>query len=647
MADPRQQPLYNSAIIQSFIRYTNAVYPNLDRVRLFSMTGIEAHQVEDNGHWFSQEQVDRFHDSVVKLTGNPNVAREAGRFTSTPDAMGTMARYAVGFIGPAKVFEMIGQITRRYTRSATYESRRVGRNRIELIVTPREGIEEQKYQCDNRMGYFDAIVSHFNHNLPSIEHPECVFHGGSCCRYTVTWTDSKAEVWKRARTLVILAAGVCLPLSWLLVPPGWFPGIAGALVGSGFLLASVSSRFERAELKLVINNLRTTTEGLVDMISVNYDHALMINEIGRIIGKCTRIDTLLPEVCTVLQKRLDFDRGLVLLTSDDQSRLVYRAGFGYSPAQVDELAQEGLHLDQPQSRGIFVRCFREQRPFLVNDVSVLEGELSQRSQRFLQAVGSKSFLCCPIVFEDRCLGVLAVDNVETKRPLVESDINLLMGVAPEIGISLHNALQTHERDAQFESVIRTLAASIDARDALTAGHSQRVTDYSVAICRELGLDREFTEVIRVAAQLHDYGKIAIRDAVLKKEGPLEPEERAEIETHAAKSEEILSQIRFVGAYRQVPFIAGAHHERLDGAGYPRGLVGDEIPFGARIIAVADFFEAITARRHYRAPMTFDQAVALLKDEAGPHLEPRIVAALLRVLGLQDRGVDPQQAITGV
>ena len=134
-----------------------------------------------------------------------------------------------------------------------------------------------------------------------------------------------------------------------------------------------------------------------------------------------------------------------------------------------------------------------------------------------------------------------------------------------------------------------------------------------------------------AAQLHDYGKIGIKDSILKKEGPLSEDERREIETHAAKSEEILSRIKFFGAYQQVPTIAGAHHERLDGKGYPRGLLGDQIPLGARIIAVADFFEAITAKRHYRDPMSREQAVQLLKQESGPHLQPDIVEVFLRIL----------------
>ena len=202
----------------------------------------------------------------------------------------------------------------------------------------------------------------------------------------------------------------------------------------------------------------------------------------------------------------------------------------------------------------------------------------------------------------------------------------------EIGISVHNALLTEERERQFRSILRALAASIDARDNLTAGHSERVTEYAMAICGEMGLPRELTEVIRVASQLHDYGKIGIKDSILKKNGPLTGKEREEIKTHAVKTQDILERINFNGAYQQVPFMAGAHHERLDGTGYPRGLKGEEIPLGARIIATADFFEAITAKRHYHEHQSLEEAVETLKREGGHHLDESVIQALLKSIG---------------
>jgi putative nucleotidyltransferase with HDIG domain len=203
-----------------------------------------------------------------------------------------------------------------------------------------------------------------------------------------------------------------------------------------------------------------------------------------------------------------------------------------------------------------------------------------------------------------------------------------MGIASVIGISIRNSELIDARMREFKSIVHVLAASIDARDSLTAGHSEKVTEYSLAICRELGLSQEYCEMIRVAALLHDYGKIWVPDAILKKEGRLTAEEYAIVKIHSEKTLEILSQINFEGIFRQVPEIAGAHHEKLDGSGYPRGIRGGDIPLGSRIIAVADYFEAVTAKRHYRDPMPVDEAFALLRQEAGTHLEKRFVEALI-------------------
>jgi len=206
---------------------------------------------------------------------------------------------------------------------------------------------------------------------------------------------------------------------------------------------------------------------------------------------------------------------------------------------------------------------------------------------------------------------------------------LLMGVAPQIGISIHNAMLTEGRERQFRSILQVLAASIDARDPLTAGHSAKVTEYALGICEELGLQKDYREMIRVASLLHDYGKIGIKDDILKKNGPLTIEEHNEIKTHVEKTIKILDQINFEGIYQEVPRIVESHHEKIDGSGYPSGLKGDEIPLGAKILAVADFFEAITAKRHYRDPMPLDTAFSLLMEGCDISFDRKVVEAFIR------------------
>lgn len=205
---------------------------------------------------------------------------------------------------------------------------------------------------------------------------------------------------------------------------------------------------------------------------------------------------------------------------------------------------------------------------------------------------------------------------------------MLMGIASEIGISIHNATLIEAKERQFKSILLVLAASIDARDSLTAGHSEKVTEYALGICNELNMPKDYCEMIRVAALLHDYGKIGIKDSVLKKEGKLDIEERNEIETHTTKTRKILEQINFEGIYTEVPYIAECHHEKIDGSGYPKGIKGEDIPLGAKIIAVADFFEAITSKRHYRDPMPIDIAFQLLKEEGKIHFDKNVIEAFI-------------------
>jgi HD-GYP domain-containing protein (c-di-GMP phosphodiesterase class II) len=622
-------PLYNSNIIITFLKLIKSKYGYVDVAQLLAYAGMELYQVEDDGHWFDQGQVDRFYERLVRMTGNPGIAREAGRYNASPEGLGIMSRYVLGLAGPAKVFEAISGIAGSLTRSSKFQSRRIGGTAMEITVTPESGVTERPYQCENRIGYFEAIVSGFNYRIPKIEHPECVFKGGRVCRYRISWRESKAAMWKRIRNVFSLAATSALAVYGLILRGPLLFQLAGLAAFSVLAIAFVGEYLEKRELNSAIENLRSTTEKFFEQGDRNYNHALMINEIGHIISKYNQIGTMFSQVIDILRKRLDYDRGLILLVGEDRSNLEFRAGFGYDQTLIDEIKSASFHLDKPESRGVFVLCYRERRPFLVNDVEDIEGDLSRHSLEFLRKIRSKAFICCPILYEDECLGVLAVDNIESKRPLLESDINLLMGIAPEIGISVHNALLTEDRERQFRSILRTLAASIDARDNFTAGHSERVTEYAMAICAEMGLPRDLREVIRVASQLHDYGKIGIKDSILKKSGPLTGKEREEIKTHVVKTQNILEQINFNGMYQQVPFIAGAHHERLDGTGYPRGLSGDEIPLGARIIAVADFFEAITAKRHYHEPQSLDEAIRTLKKEGGHHLDENVIQALLK------------------
>lgn len=642
-ADPFKPPLYNSRIVDTYLRLVRKKYSYVNIGDLLRHANMEPYEVADQGHWFTQEQVDLFHERLVKVTGNELIAREAGRFAAAPDSISIMRQYVLGFGSPAKASELIGKTTLNFTRASHYESRRLAPNTVEIIVAPKKGVCEKAYQCENRIGFMEAIADVFNNKLLHIEHPECLFRGGTVCRYVISWERTPAVYWKKIRNYGAFLMIALATASFFL--NGWIAllAVVPTFVSCLLLASLMASNMEKKELKAGIQNFRESTDKLLEQINLNYTNALLTNEIGQAISKQTDADAILGNVVNVLQQRLDYDRGMILLADKEKAHLSFQAGFGYSVDQEKLLQKTSFHLDRPESKGIFVISFREQKPYLINDFDDIKTDLSTHSLTFARKLGAQSFIVCPILCDGESMGILAVDNVVTKKPLIQSNMSLLMGIATVIGISIRNAMLNENREQQFSSTLQVLAASIDARDNLTAGHAEKVTKYALGICNELGLPKDYSEMIRVASLLHDYGKIGIPDAILKKEGRLTVDEYTQVKSHVEKTREILEQINFEGIYRQVPEVAGSHHEKIDGTGYPQGLKGSEIPFGAKIIAVADFFEAITAKRHYRGPMPIALAIKLLEERSGTHFERKVVKALIEYLNKNDYLLEEREA----
>jgi putative nucleotidyltransferase with HDIG domain len=189
--------------------------------------------------------------------------------------------------------------------------------------------------------------------------------------------------------------------------------------------------------------------------------------------------------------------------------------------------------------------------------------------------------------------------------------------------------QYHRERAAHQATIRALVQAVDIKDGYTRGHSERVGQASMMIARELCMDDERVEVLRFAGILHDVGKLGVPTRLLRKDGPLTPEERRVIELHPEYGHEMVRGIGFLGEARAAVL---HHHERLDGSGYPYGLIGSQIPESARVVAVADAFDAMTSTRSYSRARPVTAALKELQRCAGAQFDPRMVEALVRSLG---------------
>jgi diguanylate cyclase (GGDEF)-like protein len=216
---------------------------------------------------------------------------------------------------------------------------------------------------------------------------------------------------------------------------------------------------------------------------------------------------------------------------------------------------------------------------------------------------------------------LEIKNKKLVDTLTKKNIELSKKV--EETLMLNKSLQ-----ALYLGTMGALVGTIEAKDRYTKGHSDRVTKYAVSIAKELKLSDNDLEFIRYACQLHDIGKIGIRDYILSKSDKLTKEEWEEIKLHPITGANILKPLEFLG--NEIPYIKH-HHERYDGTGYPQGLKMESIPLGARIIAVADAFDAMTSERPYRRAKSVQEAINELKENAGTQFDPKVVAAFLNLI----------------
>lgn len=240
----------------------------------------------------------------------------------------------------------------------------------------------------------------------------------------------------------------------------------------------------------------------------------------------------------------------------------------------------------------------------------------------------RSVMCAPMGSKDRVWGVCYADNAGDDRAFDDEALDFLAAVARQAGLAMENLYLLEEQRRSLESFICTLAASLDARDDNTAGHSARVGAIASGIAVEMGLSEAETRVTYYSGLLHDYGKIGVRDDVLLKPAELTPEEYEHIKEHPLHTFRLLSKIRFPEDLADVPRVAAAHHERWDGSGYPHGLKAEEIPLGSRIVAVADAYDAITEERCYNQPLSPEEALELVRMRSGSYFDPEVIKAFV-------------------
>jgi HD-GYP domain-containing protein (c-di-GMP phosphodiesterase class II) len=242
-----------------------------------------------------------------------------------------------------------------------------------------------------------------------------------------------------------------------------------------------------------------------------------------------------------------------------------------------------------------------------------------------------SMMVVPIKLKGSVTGFLCIIRLDTANPFQTGDVQLALSLAQLISMALTNTELHQNLKDFFISVIKTLVYSIDAKDAYTKGHSERVSTLAMMIAEAMGLSPEEKESLSWSSILHDIGKIGMLDQILTKQGKLTQEEFLHMKEHPEKGYRILLPIEQLNES-----LSGIrhHHERFDGTGYPLGLKGEKIPLNARIIAIADTFDAMTSDRSYRAKLSHEDALAEIVRVKGKQLDPEIVEVFIKLFESQ-------------
>lgn len=306
--------------------------------------------------------------------------------------------------------------------------------------------------------------------------------------------------------------------------------------------------------------------------------------------------------------------GGALLINDSSGRL--------SISETCGKVEKKLWVNQALTNAARWVLSREEPIVIESGVNVLPSGLLPIPPEF------KSFISFPLKTPSRIVGVLSLVRFASRQPFTNLDLEIINVLASQASISIENVrLYQNIRD-NYLKTIRAFALAVEAKDEYTHGHSENVMKYTVVLARHLGLPDQEIELVKYAGLLHDIGKIGISEQILNKAGKLTDREFEEIKKHPELGARIIADVPFLKSL--VPMVLH-HHEFYCGGGYPTGISGTEIPFGARILSVSDAFEAMTSDRPYRKSLSQEVAFSILKKEKGKQFDPNIIDAFLDIV----------------
>jgi len=355
-----------------------------------------------------------------------------------------------------------------------------------------------------------------------------------------------------------------------------------------------------------------------DLLKRKLQQANTLMELSALVSSSLDTREIRRRAIEAATRLADAETGSLLLIDRETGELFFEVALGDQGSALKEIRLS-------KGQGIAGWVAEKGEPLILHDVASDPRFFVDADKK--STFRTKNMICVPLRTKDRIIGVLQAIN---KREGVfdDEDMDGLSALASQVAIAIENASLYQELKETFYETSQALAETIEKRDPYTGGHTQRVMRYSLAIGRAMELGENDMERLKLAAILHDIGKIGVRDDILLKNGRLDPDELKKMNEHTAFGAEILEHIKQLRDI--IPGVRG-HHEKYDGTGYPDRLSGEDIDIIARIIAVADTYDAMTTDRPYRKGLSRGIAVEELKKHSGSQFDGAVVEYFIGVL----------------
>lgn len=428
-------------------------------------------------------------------------------------------------------------------------------------------------------------------------------------------------------TVAVDAPTECLPESKnnskIILSPIFFKG-----KGIGALIAETDS-YSELSLQLIdciskyasigIENHLLYRESMEEHMELAHEIETLqlMYEIGKEVISNLKTEDIIETVVQMIRRIIPCDGATVALFDPGRSALYVETSWGTGMDKGTAL--EKKHLP-------FFSLMETGKSFYQQDITH-EFSKYPRLAEWASDKNVFSYFCVPLSVKGSFLGILILSSV---RPAWFTNIHLTTTekIATQVGIALENARLMEDIEEIFIGTVTSLVATIDAKSQWTKGHSLRVANYTVNLGEKLGLKKDALDKLQLAAILHDIGKIGTYEAILDKPGNLTPEELDMIHKHPSLGADILMPLK---AFRSIIPIMKHHHERYDGAGYPDGLAGDDIPIEARMLAVSDVYDAMRSDRPYRHGLSLEEAIRELEAGAGTQFDPVLVPLFIELI----------------